>query len=155
ERWETRQVSDYNPYGIVGNYVLDWDKTEEKFTGKQHDAGNLSYFGARYYQGPTIVVFSSENPRWISADSAMAHTYDPPSLNKYAYVRNTPVNLVDPNGKAIACWEDYRDEDEPYGISCVGGVDPPGAGAGGGGQTDARDVFRNDAFQLMDNPYME
>ena len=40
--------------------------------------------------------------RWISADSVLAQPYDPPSLNKYAYVRNDPVNWIDPDGKMAA-----------------------------------------------------
>ena len=38
--------------------------------------------------------------RWISADSVTSRIYDPPSLNKYTYVRNDPVNLTDPSGNS-------------------------------------------------------
>ena len=37
--------------------------------------------------------------RWISADPVTANIYDPQSLNKYTFVRNDPVNLVDPDGR--------------------------------------------------------
>jgi RHS repeat-associated protein len=65
-------------------------------SGKQRDdASGLDYFGARYY--------ASANARWISADSVMAHRYDPPSLNKFSYVRNDPINRIDRNGKSWNC----------------------------------------------------
>ena len=37
--------------------------------------------------------------RWISADPVTADFYDPQGLNKYTYVRNDPINFVDPDGK--------------------------------------------------------
>jgi hypothetical protein len=45
--------------------------------------------------------------RWISADSVTPRVYDPPSLNKYTFVRNDPVNLVDPDGRN---WQGIADE---------------------------------------------
>jgi RHS repeat-associated protein len=66
-------------------------------SGKERDGNGLDYFGARYYDGSAY----NATFRWISADSLAAHTYDPPSLNKYAYVRNDPVNLVDPDGHTL------------------------------------------------------
>lgn len=40
--------------------------------------------------------------RWISADPVTVNIYDPQSLNKYTYVRNDPVNLVDQDGQLFA-----------------------------------------------------
>ena len=63
----------------------------DQFVGQKGGWRNgLEYFGARYYN-PSLM-------RWNSADSMTTHVYDPQSLNKYAYVRNNPVNLVDKNG---------------------------------------------------------
>ncbi len=63
----------------------------DQFPGqKVDDETGLKDFGARYY--------NSTSMRWTSADSVTAHIYDPQSLNKYTYVRNDPVNLVDPDG---------------------------------------------------------
>jgi RHS repeat-associated protein len=55
----------------------------------------LSYFGARYYDG------GAEGPslRWISPDPITTRIHDPESLNKYTYVRNDPINLIDPDGR--------------------------------------------------------
>ncbi|MDA2925104.1 hypothetical protein MYX65_10740, partial [Acidobacteria bacterium AH-259-L09] len=66
----------------------------DQFQGhKLDDQTGLQYMGARFYH-PTI-------SRWMSPDRA---TYfdsvdDPLSLNRYSFVRNDPVNLVDPDGR--------------------------------------------------------
>jgi len=36
--------------------------------------------------------------RWLSPDPAGGHLEDPQTLNKYAYVRNNPMSLIDPTG---------------------------------------------------------
>ena len=76
-----------------GTYTQPYDsKALDQFPGHKYDAeASLKYFGARYYQPGTS--------RWISPDGIMPQPYDPQSLNKYAYVRNDPVNLVDPDGQ--------------------------------------------------------
>ena len=62
-----------------------WNYT---FSAKERDAETgLSYFGARYY--------SSDLSIWLSVDP-MAAKY--PSTSPYAYCRNNPIRLVDPNG---------------------------------------------------------
>jgi RHS repeat-associated protein len=64
----------------------------DQFTGHKHDSETgLKYFGARYYHESAA--------RWTSPDAVLYHRYDPQSLNKYAYVRNDPVNLADSDGK--------------------------------------------------------
>ncbi len=69
-----------------------------QFTGKERDGeSGLDYFGARY--------LSAAQGRFTSADPKLFPdaTFDPQSWNKYAYVRNNPLRLVDPNG------EDWKD----------------------------------------------
>jgi len=56
------------------------------FTGREPDATGLTYFRARY-QHPGIGRFLSRDP------AGMADAVSP-----YAYVRNNPVNLIDPMG---------------------------------------------------------
>jgi RHS repeat-associated protein len=64
----------------------------DQFQGHKDDPeSGLHYNLARYYD-PKI-------SRWAAADSVTARVFDPQSLNKYAYVRKNPVNLVDPDGK--------------------------------------------------------
>ena len=65
--------------------------TNSKFTSYERDAesGN-DYAMARYYVN-RLGRFNAPDP--ISGSVA-----DPQSLNRYAYVRNNPVNLIDPTG---------------------------------------------------------
>jgi RHS repeat-associated protein len=79
------------------------NRVGSRCSGKERDGNGLDYFGARYYDGSAYPATF----RWISADSVTAHIYDPPSLNKYAYVRNDPVNLVDRDGHSWTCVWDY------------------------------------------------
>jgi RHS repeat-associated protein len=64
------------------------------FTGKERDAedtvsGN-DYFGARFY--------ASNFGRFMSPDPSGGHLMNPQSLNRYAYVHNSPLNMIDPTG---------------------------------------------------------
>ena len=63
------------------------------FTGKERDAesGN-DYFGARYY--------ASTMGRFLSPDHPLIdqHPENPQSWNLYAYARNNPLIMIDPNG---------------------------------------------------------
>jgi RHS repeat-associated protein len=68
-----------------------------RFTGYERDfetaygnsAGN-DYAFARYY--------NSRLGRFMSGDPLNGHITDPQTLNHYAYVRNNPINLLDPTG---------------------------------------------------------
>jgi len=77
---------DYYPFGeelMVSGY-----NTNYKYNGKEFDgeAGiNLYYYGARYYD-PNL-------GRFISVDPVRDYT------NPYSYVRNNPLNAIDPTGK--------------------------------------------------------
>jgi RHS repeat-associated protein len=68
------------------------------FTGKERDAesGN-DYFGARYYASSMGRFLS---PDWSAKEDPVpyAQLADPQSLNLYSYVRNNPMDRVDPNG---------------------------------------------------------
>ena len=83
----------YTPYGA------DADETgtatvKYKYTDKEQDETGLYYYGARYYD--------AELGRFMAADSILPDPYDSQQLNRFAYVRNNPVKLVDPDGhKAI------------------------------------------------------
>ena len=56
-------------------------------SGRENDGSGLDYYRARYYQ-PTWGRFVSEDPIGLAGGDA----------NLYAYVRDNPLNLVDPLG---------------------------------------------------------
>jgi RHS repeat-associated protein len=75
------------PFGLAGN---------DQFPGQKDDPeSGLHYNIAR--------SFNPAFSRWPSPDSKTAHVYDPQSLNKYTYVRNDPINHVDPDGRDTNC----------------------------------------------------
>jgi RHS repeat-associated protein len=97
-------TSEYYPFGqgpqpTSQNHYL--------FSGKERDAeSGLDYFGARYY--------ASGLGRFMSADwSAQAEPVpyakldDPQTLNLYAYARNNPISLVDPDGHNVIEYNNY------------------------------------------------
>jgi len=88
--------SEYYPYGLEMNHASTCS-TNYKFTGYERDAETgLDYAFARYYNS-RLGRFMSGDPLASSADIT-----DPQTLNRYAYVRNNPVNFADPTGLCIA-----------------------------------------------------
>jgi RHS repeat-associated protein len=91
--------ADYLPYGTENtpSGFSNTCSTRYRFTGYERDletaygtsAGN-DYAFARYY--------NSRLGRFMSADPLAGDVTDPQSLNRYAYVRNNPVNRIDPSG---------------------------------------------------------
>ncbi len=69
------------------------NRVQSRYTGKERDTeSGLDYFGARYY--------ASSMGRFMSPDPMMAsaHASDPQTWNRYAYVLNNPLRMVDPDG---------------------------------------------------------
>jgi RHS repeat-associated protein len=66
-----------NPFGFVGGYT-------DSETG-------FVKFGTRYYD-PSVA-------RWTQQDPQKGQLSDPMSLNPYLYVKNDPLNAVDPSGR--------------------------------------------------------
>jgi RHS repeat-associated protein len=70
------------------------DGLKQKFTSKQRDTeSGLDYFGARYYSSPHA-RFTGVDPLMESAHPAMPQTW-----NRFAYVLNNPLVIIDPNGE--------------------------------------------------------
>src|SRR5258708_7356758 len=71
--------------GAWTNYPFLTQKERDNETG-------LDYFGARYY--------ASMQGRFTGADPLMssATVENPQSWNRYSYVRNHPLEMIDPNG---------------------------------------------------------
>ena len=90
--------SDYYPYG--GERVITTSLSDEhyKLTGKERDSeSGLDMFGARYYSS-NIGRFMT--PDWSPTPEAIPYgeLSNPQSLNRYAYVKNNPTTLTDPDG---------------------------------------------------------
>ena len=95
--------SNGNKIGEQGHYPYgeQWyaanTTTKFFFTSYERDSesGN-DYAMARYY----INRFG----RFSCVDPVLGQPSDPQSWNRYAYVRNNPVNLVDPSGQNLLGW---------------------------------------------------
>ncbi len=69
------------------------DGVRQQFTEKERDnETGLDYFGARYFAS-TLGRFTSPDPLQASGRSTL-----PQSWNRYAYVLNNPLRLIDPSG---------------------------------------------------------
>ncbi|MBI5665029.1 MAG: RHS repeat-associated core domain-containing protein [Nitrospirae bacterium] len=80
----------YYPYGETHTNSGP-DVARHKFTGQEYDAETgLYYYNARYYD-PKLA-------RFITADTIVPEPFDPQALNRYSYVINNPVMLIDPSG---------------------------------------------------------
>ena len=65
-----------------------------RFTGQKLDPeSGLYYYGGRYYD--------AELGRFISPDISVPQPKEPQSLNRYSYVLNNPVRIVDPTGAEV------------------------------------------------------
>jgi len=79
----------YLPYGDT--YLMSGPTYHYLFTGQEKDfETGLYFYGARYYDAAL--------GRFISADTVVPQAFDPQALNRYAYVRDNPINLIDPSG---------------------------------------------------------
>ena len=77
----------YSPYGITT--AAGATPNDFRYTGREHEAEDLYYYRARYYD-PTMGRFLSEDPR-PSRHLRM-------TIHAYLYVYADPVNLIDPDG---------------------------------------------------------
>jgi RHS repeat-associated protein len=105
---------DYLPFGeelfagIGGRTVAQGyaaDGVRQQFTSKERDVETgLDYFLARY--------FASTQGRFTSTDplQASARTGTPQSWNRYSYVLNNPLRLIDPTGLADDDPQKKKDE---------------------------------------------
>jgi len=99
------ETSTDTPYGM--NMTVSGscgDPSPMHFTGKQLDSeSNNTYFGARYYAtNANLARFMT--PDWSDDGSPVPYAKldNPQTLNLYAYLRNNPLNTVDPDGHAGA-----------------------------------------------------
>jgi RHS repeat-associated protein len=80
---------DFHPFG---EETVVEDVERMKFTGHERDTKSLDYMHARYY--------APEWGRFLSVDPGKDWDLrQPQSWNMYSYVRNNPMNRVDPTGR--------------------------------------------------------
>ena len=87
----------YYPFGMPRNEAtaVPWWRGDYRFTGKERDReSGLCYYGARYYE-PVLGKFVSADPLYVEG---FGDGGDPQRLGLYTYVRNNPVNWIDPTG---------------------------------------------------------
>ncbi len=109
----------YAPFGE--QYAIS-GTADPSFTGQNSDTASTLY-------DFTFREHSPSQGRWLSPDPAGMGAVDPTnpqSWNRYAYVLNNPLALVDPLGLCIIDGTEYSDD-------FCGGVGGGGSGGGGGG----------------------
>ncbi|UQS17913.1 RHS repeat-associated core domain-containing protein [Pseudomonas sp. HS6] len=83
----------YLPFGatawMAARTLIEVDYRFIRYSGKEMDVTRLYYYGARYY--------ADWLGRWISADPAG----DVDGPNRYAFVRNNPLNYLDEDGQEL------------------------------------------------------
>lgn len=83
----------YMKYFPFGEEVTKTSDDRQKLGGYERDAASgLDYAEQRYYSS-ALGRFISPDPNWGSARPSQPDTW-----NRYAFVRNDPVNYVDPHG---------------------------------------------------------
>jgi RHS repeat-associated protein len=110
---------DYYPFGSLVS------GTPERFgfTGYEFDSESGYNYAVNRYQSPLL-------GRFLSADPLPGSVGSPQSWNRYAYVRNNPLNLTDPSGAMVQ----YQYPGQG-GFGAGGGFDPfAGIGDFGGGE---------------------
>ena len=81
----------FEPFGMIAAETPPTEPTERLFTGQRfEDEAGVYNFRARWYD--------AETGRFLSVDPILQDMGDPQTHNGYGYVRNDPVNLVDPTG---------------------------------------------------------
>ena len=84
------EITENTPYGSTSRREGAIDVVH-KFTGQRLDGETgLYFYNARYYD--------PEIGRFISPDSLIQAHADPQTLNRYSYVRNSPIGYSDPSG---------------------------------------------------------
>jgi RHS repeat-associated protein len=93
---ETGAIKQWRVFEPFGEKLASWTDTaftDQRFEGHRWDEDlSLYNFQARWYD--------SDAGRLMSVDPLILDPGDPQNHNPYGYVRNNPVNMVDPTGMA-------------------------------------------------------
>jgi len=91
--------------------------TKYQYTGQY---SNTSDFGLMFYNARWYDPYLN---RWTSPDSIIPDQYNPQSWDRYAYVRNNPINRVDPSGHVdFSCLMEGCPESLPTVTVVLGGT---------------------------------
>ena len=93
----------YYPSGVTQSETVGTLDTTLRFTGQRLivDLG-LYFYQTRWYD--------PVSSRWLQADSLVPDPFNPMDWDRYAYVRNNPVNFTDPTGHIEACEENCSEQ---------------------------------------------
>ena len=86
-------VTDTYVYDAFGVVITNTGTTTSyyRYSGEQYDPNlGFIYLRARY--------MNPNSGRFLTRDSLLGKTFDPPSLHRYLYCANNPVNRIDPSG---------------------------------------------------------
>jgi RHS repeat-associated protein len=119
-------TTDQLPFGEEAG--VSGEEEKHKFTTYERDNTGLHYAVNRHYD-PQRGRFNQVDPLGLGASSLT----DPQSLNLYNYVRNDPVNAVDPTG-LIFCFAKVVGETEGPGSVPIYSIICEDFGGGGGGE---------------------
>jgi len=87
---------DYEPFGENQPGTSCSVPTKFRFAGMEYDA-DTSFYHTWFRE------YDTTQGRWMAVDPLPGDGDDPQSLNRYVYVRNEPVGLLDPLGLTWAC----------------------------------------------------
>jgi RHS repeat-associated protein len=129
-------------YAPFGETYVPSGATDPSFTGQRQDTvAGLYDFPDRQY---------STQGRWPTPDPAglaSMHTSDPQTLNRYAYVRNNPLVMIDPQGLDECFLNPQADPMAAGGIDC----EDLGSGDENGGDSPADPNSGGDASNSGSN----
>jgi len=94
------------------------DSVRQHFTGYEADGETGLNFAQARYQSPMQGRFTSVDPLGRSAS-----VINPQSFNRYSYLENNPVNLVDPTGMRLQDIGVEQTTDESYARTLHGASD--------------------------------
>ena len=81
----------YYPFGEARSSTASM-LTDKLYTGQREMAGlGIYHYQARFY--------SPKLGRFLSADTIVPNFANPQDLNRYTYVKNSPINYTDPSGR--------------------------------------------------------
>ena len=94
---------EYLPFGEKRTQSGSYNVVKNRFTGQYEDEeSDLYYYQQRYYD-PTLSRFITADPLYL--EEMEKRGTDTQELNVYAYVRNNPLNSIDPNGTAAIAFQ--------------------------------------------------